>query len=146
MFPKNNMTRPIYETEQDLSREKFIGENLASFWNVNLHKLPRAYYVDWMVTKENKVKGFAELKCRSHNKGQFPSLILSMHKWIHGKQMAAEVDGSFIVVVQWKDGLFYHKQGWCKVDYALGGRKDRGDSQDMEPVVHIPVNYFKTIK
>ena len=98
-----------------------------------------------MITRNNKVLGFAELKCRNNNRKQYPSLILSLNKWIHGKQLAAEVSGGFLIIVQWKDGLFYFKESGLHVDYDFGGRKDRGDDQDMEPVVKIPVDYFKEI-
>jgi hypothetical protein len=139
------MSRPIYETEKDLTREKSIGKVLAKVWKAELHKLPRSYYVDWLITRNNQVKAFAELKCRSNNRRQYPSLILSLHKWIHGKQLAAEVSGEFLIIVQWKDGLFYFKESGLAVSYGFGGRKDRGDDQDMEPVVNIPVDYFKEI-
>jgi len=139
------MNRPIYETQKDLTREKSIGDVLARVWKAELHKLPRSYHVDWMITKNKQVKAFAELKCRNNASNQYPSLMLSLHKWMHGKQLAAEVSGDFLIIVQWQDGLFYFKESGFDVTYNFGGRKDREDDQDMEPVVHIPVNYFKQI-
>jgi hypothetical protein len=114
-------------------------------WEVDFHKLPRAYHVDWMLTKRGEAKAFAELKCRNNPRSQYPTLMLSMHKWMHGKAMAQEIGGKFLVIVKWSDGIFYHTQGWCDVTYGVGGRKDRGDSQDIEPVVHIPTDYFKRV-
>ena len=137
--------RPIYETPDDLANEEAIKELLILMWDVRFHKLPRAYHVDWMLTKKGEAKAFAELKCRKNPRRQYPTLMLSLHKWMHGKAMAEEIGGSFIVLVKWEDGIYWHKQGWCDVTYGVGGRKDRGDSQDIEPVVHIPTDYFKRI-
>ena len=137
--------RPIYETSQDLSREHDIGKILKEIWSVDLHKLPRAYYVDWMITKDKDVRGFAELKCRSNPRSKYDTFMLSLHKWMHGQQLAAEVSGKFMIVVQWEDGLFYHQQGWCEVTYGVGGRRDRQDEQDIEPVIYIPTYAFKRI-
>ena len=137
--------RPIYETDADLQREKEVQEALFLMWEVDFHKLPRAYHVDWMLTKRGEAKAFAELKCRNNPRSQYPTLMLSMHKWMHGKAMAQEIGGKFLVIVKWSDGIFYHTQGWCDVTYGVGGRKDRGDWQDIEPVVHIPVTDFKQL-
>ena len=137
--------RPIYETSADLQREKEVQETLYLMWEVEFHKLPRAYHIDWMLTKKNETKAFAELKCRNNSRHQYPTLMLSMHKWMHGKSMAQEINGQFLVIVKWTDGIFYHKQGWCDVTYGVGGRKDRGDSQDIEPVVYIPTDFFKRV-
>lgn len=137
--------RPMYETQDDLANENYIKDLLAIAWDAKLHKLPRSYYVDWMITKKGEAKGFAELKCRNNDRCKYPTLMLSMHKWMHGKELASEIGGSFIIIVRWNDGTFYHKQGSCDVTYGIGGRTDRGDNQDIEPVVYIPTDYFKRI-
>jgi hypothetical protein len=139
--------RPIYETDGDLEKEREIGRTLSRAWKATLHKLPRAYNVDWMlVNAQGQAKAFVELKSRSNPSTQYPTLMLSLHKWMHGKAMAKEIGGVFLVVVRWTDGLYYHRQGDCEVTYGIGGRTDRGDDQDVEPVVHIPTKEFKRIK
>ena len=140
-----NMKRPIYETDSDLAKEKEVQEALYLLWEVTFNKLPRAYHVDWMLTRKNEAKAFVELKCRNNNRHQYPTLMLSLHKWMHGKALAQEIGGKFLIIVKWNDGIFYHTQGWCDVTYGIGGRKDRGDNQDIEPVVYIPVDYFKRV-
>jgi hypothetical protein len=138
--------RPIYETESDLEKEREIGKSLSRAWKASLHKLPRAYNVDWMLVNEDgQAKAFVELKSRSNRSTQYPTLMLSLHKWMHGKAMAKEIGGVFLIVVKWTDGLYYHRQGDCEVTYGVGGRTDRGDAQDVEPVVHIPVDAFKMV-
>ncbi len=137
--------RPIYETQFDLARENEVKDTLKVMWGVEFNKLPIAYHVDWMVTRNGEAKAFAELKCRNNPRRQYPTLMLSLHKWMHGKDLAKEIGGKFIVIVKWTDGIFFHEQGTCDVQYGIGGRKDRRDSQDIEPVVYIPTDYFKRI-
>jgi len=71
--------------------------------------------------------------------------MLSLNKIIHGMELARATDKPFLVVVEWNDMV-----GWHKVEKVhsirMGGRVDRGDWQDIEPVVHIPVTDFKQLK
>lgn len=137
--------RPVYETSSDITNEEQVKAVLVSMWDVQFHKLPRFYFVDWILIQDGKAKAFAELKCRNNPRDKYPTLMLSLHKWMHGKAMAQEIDGAFLVIVRWEDGIYYHKQGWCEVSYGIGGRTDRSDKEDVEPVVFIPIDSFKRI-
>jgi hypothetical protein len=70
--------------------------------------------------------------------------MLSLAKIIHGMELARATEKPFLVVVEWNDVV-----GWHKVEKVhsirMGGRVDRGDWQDMEPVVDIPTSEFKKI-
>ena len=83
--------RPIYETQFDLARENEVKDTLKVMWGVEFNKLPIAYHVDWMVTRNGEAKAFAELKCRNNPRRQYPTLMLSLHKWMHGKDLAKEI-------------------------------------------------------
>ena len=138
--------RPTYETDADLANEVEIKEILSDQWKVAFHKMPRSYNIDWLlVDADGMAKAFVELKCRSNPSTQYPTLMLSLHKWMHGKELAREINGVFLVVVRWTDGLFYCIPQECEVTFGVGGRTDRGDDQDVEPVVHIPVSCFKQV-
>jgi hypothetical protein len=51
----------------------------------------------------------------------------------------------FVLIIKWDDGVFFYKAGSSEVTYGFGGRYDRDDSQDQEPMVFIPVDKFKRI-
>ena len=137
--------RPRYESSFDLSNEKEVSNQLSVNWNCSFHKLPISYYVDWMLIKNNKSVAFAELKTRKNLRQQYPTLLLSLAKWIHGNDLSKATSLPFLIIVKWTDGLFWIDSKNAKVNFGIGGRTDRNDSQDIEPVVFIDVNNFKKV-
>jgi hypothetical protein len=144
-YGDNNVNRPLYETQMDLGNEQDVAKYLEIKWDAKLRKLPISYSVDWMLMRDNPV-AFAELKCRKNESTKYPTLMLSLNKWVKGNQFADELGVPFLIICQWNDGLFFYIAKSSVITYGIGGRTDRGDSQDTEPVVYIPVESFKRIK
>lgn len=137
--------RPIYESPADLQNEKDVVEKLTQSWGIIFHKLPMSYHIDWLMVKDGNPRGFAELKCRRNDRQKYPTFMISLAKWMRGKELAHELSIPFIIIVRWNDGIFFHKAGTSPVTFGFGGRSDRGDSQDVEPVVYIGTEHFQKI-
>lgn len=140
------MNRPQYESNIDLTNEQRVAAKLSILWRAYFHKLPKSYHVDWMVCRNNQTVAFAELKCRQNTRFAYPTFMISLAKWMRGKELAREAKVPFIIIVNWTDGTFFLKVQDQPVTYGFGGRKDRNDSQDMEPVVFINTSYFINTK
>lgn len=138
--------RPIYESQADIKNEIDVANTLTSLWNCEFKKIKRSYHVDWMVLRNGNPVAFAELKCRFVTRNTYPTFMLSLEKWMRGKELSKEVGVPFVVVVRWEDGLFFHTAESCDVTYGFGGRTDRNDSEDVEPVVYIPTTNFKFVE
>ena len=136
--------RPIYETAEDVSREQSVADHLATKWGARVVKNPRFYSVDWCVLKEGKnLAAFLEVKCRTHAHGQFPTLMVSLHKIAEGLALSEIAGVPFLLGVSFAGDIW-----WCRVmrrhyPVSMGGRTDRGDTQDIEPVVEIPIEDFR---
>jgi hypothetical protein len=141
--------RPQYETESDRQVETEVAAMLHDQYQLVCHKLPISYRVDWIVyapgsvTNPNRLHGFIELKGRKIPRNQYPTLILSLAKYAAGCDLARITNTPFWVGARWTDGV-----GFCRADgfvpeVQMGGRTDRGDSADIEPVVHLPIEGFK---
>ena len=139
------MNRPMYESKKDLANEKEVAGFLSSKTGYVFHKLKIAYHVDWLVMDKEKPKYVAEIKRRLNHSSKYPTLMLSLQKWMKGKEMAAEMNIKFVLIIKWDDGVFFYKAKKDDVTYGFGGRYDRDDSQDQEPMVFIPVSKFKRI-
>ena len=138
--------RPIYESHEDRANESQVASRIALIKNCEFKKLPMSYYIDWVFLRAGKPVAIAEVKCRKNPSNQYPTLMLSLAKWMHGKQLANELSVPFLVVVRWEDGIFLHLVGEnSNVSHGFGGRTDRNDDSDVEPVVYIPVNQFKKV-
>lgn len=145
--------RPIYENAKDLRSEKNLISHVSDCWNVVSYKLPMSYKIDYAMYRmdtgtsasasENLV-GFAEIKCRKHKFGTFPTYIISLAKVMEARRLARETDTKSLLIVSWTDKIgfldfFSHHQ------IRHGGRADRNDWQDQEPVCHFDLKHFKGI-
>ena len=140
------MTRPTYETQQDVAHEEVVINLLCDKWKCTAHKAPRFYQTDWSLSKNGEVKAMAEIKFRNKS---YPTYILSLHKFTN--LLMGSISGvRHLLVVCWpEDGKRVVK--YVEITHGLyskvihGGRKDRGDSQDQEPMVEIPIERFRTV-
>ena len=137
------MSRPIYETEADRANERRVADILLDRWRCTAVKLPRRYEIDYALSRGNRVMAWAEVKCRTNPREQYPTYMVALGKVIAGLDLAQRTNLPFMLVVQWTDSL-----GWVtpKLDAIhIGGRHDRGDGDDEEPVAHIPITEFKLL-
>jgi hypothetical protein len=141
----NNM-RPIYETTTNLKLERNVGIRLQEIWDCTAVKLPIAYGVDYALVRYGDIHAWAEIKCRNNPSGQYDTFMLSLNKWMKGKELAREALNMFIVVVAYTDKIVYLKVDDSIVpEIGIKGRTDRGDWQDQEPCVFIKRELFKEL-
>ncbi len=137
--------RPVYETENDLRNERDVVESLSNLWCTKSHKMPRAYSLDYLLTRERKAVAFVEIKCRQVPSWQYDTLMISMAKILKGRAITRETELPSLLVVKWNDMVGYVYMSEIDMDIQVGGRTDRGDAQDIEPVCMIPIENFRRI-
>lgn len=146
------MARQLYETEDDLRNEQDIARIIQKKWGVELVKLPIKNKIDYLAKKEDIPKAFIEIKKRACRRHAYVTYMISLDKWVSGLAMEQHTSVPFILVVDWDDEIGYLKCSDVEVadnnvfSVNMGGRKDRGDAQDIEPVVHIHISQFKTLE
>lgn len=111
---------------------------------IELRKLPISYRLDFAMFRDGKLRGFAEVKTRNNRHDSYPTLIISLGKVMAARQLAEVSETRSVLLVQYLDGLY-----WCNFatpfEVAMGGRWDRGDDDDVEPVAHYPIEAFKIV-
>lgn len=139
--------RPTYETQHDRDNERSVIDLLCRKWGCAANKTPQFYCVDWSLARGQEVKSLVEIKFR---KASYPTYILSLHKYTEMLMSAFASQLPHLLVVCWpEDGKRVVR--YVKVSPEIparvihGGRKDRGDTQDMEPMVEIPIGKFKLV-
>jgi len=139
--------RPLYETEGDLSKEKAVVRIIESRWKVKAVKLNIKWNLDYLLLRDgNKAAAVCEIKCRTNQMKQYADYMISLDKLRAAWEFECLCDIPFFLVVQWTDNLgFWRMPGNYIAQAGVGGRKDRGDSQDIEPCAFIPVSDFKVI-
>lgn len=134
-------SRPIYETKEDLRNERRIMQMFRDL-GVQCEKLPRSYHLDFCVKGLpifNAELAWFEYKRRNINWGDYPDIFVSLNK----AMKARELPGSSYFIVETNDAMMITDFRIPFVDnISFGGRTDRGDWQDVEPVVNIPIKNF----
>jgi hypothetical protein len=133
--------RPLYETPESLENEQRVADLLEMYWTRKLVKLPIAYQVDFAVVKED-ITAWAEIKCRTT---EYPEMYLSLHKWMAGKELSRQTGLPFILVYGFKDKVCWKTVEKDNPKIVIGGRQDRQDWQDMEPMAVFKLDQFKTL-
>lgn len=138
--------RPIYETETDLRNERDVVEVFNRLWGTQAYKLPRAYSLDYLLTRGSDAVAFVEIKCRQVPSGKYDTLMISMAKILKGRAITRETDIPSLLVVKWTDKTGYVYMSEIDMNIQVGGRRDRDDAQDIEPVCMIPIKNFRGVE
>jgi hypothetical protein len=137
--------RQRHETEADLERERQAASKFSRRRKCVLHKLPIFYEIDYLIEFQGLIRGVLEVKCRDFHSYDYGTIFLSLHKYKALCEYGRLVGGTADLVVQLRDKMLtanllsYHPSS---MRIAFGGRTDREEPQDQEPVLHIPIDWF----
>lgn len=137
------MTRPTYETASNLAAEMAVLRRLEHQWKCVGQKLPIAYQLDYALTVEDKIVAWAEIKCRTT---KYSDMYLSLHKWMAGKNLYRDTGLPFILVYSFKHEIYWKPVHNDNPELEIGGRWDRGDWQDTEPMAVFKLDTFKVLR
>jgi hypothetical protein len=142
------MSRPTYETKDHLAAEQRAIEQVEYVWGVRCLKTPKYYKIDYTVAApDNKVVGWAEVRGKNFERFRFNTFFTSLEKAMTLVRFEALTSKPAVVIVAWKDGVYCYRftvNDTRTRDITWDGRttNSRGDDQDIEPVIHIPVRCF----
>jgi hypothetical protein len=134
----------MYETQSNRQSEAEFSAIISDAFKCNLHKLPIRYGLDFSVEKGGEVFGFIETKIRTNPVGQYPTYMISLGKFMSADAITRATGLKCKLAVKWSDawGHVYLKMT-PDISVSMGGRRDRGDQQDIEPVCLIPISSFE---
>lgn len=133
--------RPVYETPSDLKREESLRVELGRALGGELVKLPKQYGVDWaLIDANHNVTRWVELKTRNVAHNYYSTYFISLGKVQRAMQLQRDTGIGALLVVEFVDGVYTLPFDQCygpPMVIRMGGRWDRIDWQDIEPMVHI---------
>jgi len=139
------VSRTQYESEADRRAETSVIEKVVKAFDVDgYYKLPISYVLDFAVTKSNRVIGFVEVKARSCEMQTYPTFFVAVKKVL----AAGEFDRLGLktrLFVKWRDCIGYTLLREPD-EITYGGRFDRNDSADQEPLAHFDINRFSILE
>lgn len=138
------LTRPLYERGKDRENERAVAEWLARRRSDQLSavQMPKRYPVDYaLIDGYGTFHEWLEIKCRTNAMGAYPDYMVSLEKVRGMFDLARFTALPARLIVRWEDCLGSLTFP-VTYDIRMGGRKDRGDAQDMEPMAHFAVADF----
>jgi len=139
--------RKVYENATSLSNERSFAVDFKDKRKVNLSKLPRQYHLDYaMISGDQELEGFLELKNRTNSKKAYSTYMISLSKLLKAKEYKQTLGVNTILAVRWNDADGCINLSELR-DYQIkvGGRYDRGDWEDVEPVIHFDIALFEDL-
>jgi hypothetical protein len=142
--------RTYYETQKDLDGEKKMAQIMEGKWACQMFKLPIKYHLDYAITRNDQIIAFCEMRSRKYSLeklNEMGGFYISLEKWKSAKQLYDLTELPFIMALETPHALYYAMFKEFKPDgYTISGRKDRGDWQDIEPMVLLDTNRFTLLE
>ena len=138
----------VLESPEELAAEDKLRRHVELCWGIKTVKLAMEDRIDLMIISSNyTVAGFIELKCRTCRFGQYPNYMLSYNKYLFGSEWARQYDVSFLLVVEFTNGIYWTNLSELKNPIlGKGGSGEQMARGAAEQIIHIPWNRFKKIE
>lgn len=138
--------RTAYENANNLIEEIQIIRHFCEIKKQSYYKTRKFESVDFALLQNEKVSGWAEVKRRYNSSNKYSTLAISADKIAAGKIKSIATNRPYFLIIGWDDCLGYIEiKPEDEFEIKIGGRRDRGDDADTEPMIHIPINFFTII-
>ena len=141
--------RPQYVSDEDERLEMAVAFVLKRRFDLDsVVKNPRFFPMDLSLMRGSRVIGFAEVKSRYFPSTKYDEVFLSVARAINMANFAAVSGRPVILVWNFSDKMLglSIRDGWhAPWPIAMGGRTDRDDSEDIEPIFLVPVRELKEV-
>jgi hypothetical protein len=130
-----------FESAVDRNAEDATAIELEAAWRCELHRFGLLAPVDFYAERDGRMTGAVEIKCRTNSAGAYPTVFLSVRKWVALTLVGLGLGVPALFVVRFTDGI-----RWIPVSRVdttgprIAGRPPRpGARHDREPVIDVPV-------
>jgi len=137
--------RPVYETTDDRGREHAVAQRVAEAWRCEVREMPPKAPYDYCAVRDGLIAAICEIKVRNNTSTFYPSLMISVDKLARCDEHARVIGCPFLIIVQYTDALRWVRFSAGMYTAGIGGRTDRADRLDIEPVVFIPCESFRNV-
>src|SRR5262245_190462 len=94
-----------YVTDDDENNERLIACMVERAFGCDVCKYPRFSPIDWYAARDGRLVAVLELKARTHATTTYPTVFLSVRKWLALGLAELGLDVPAFYVVQFTDGV-----------------------------------------
>lgn len=136
-----------YDTTEANAKERALVERVVPKWGVIAEKNPEFHKLDYSLTrrKRGSIIGFIEAKCRDCHHETYDTFFISLAKYMAACEMTKFTGVPVFILVEWLDQTKYVKVPCKTTDIRMNGREDRGNPDDYEPMIYIPITEFRSV-
>jgi hypothetical protein len=143
------MTRPQYESKQDLLNEREAISVIEQKFNCIAEKIPKRMKLDFALSRGKQIVAFSEVKSVNYtieDFSRFGGYFISLEKWQSAKHLYETTGKPFVMCLNTPAGVYSAVfKDFTQQNFRMDGRKDRGDPDDYEPVVVLDTALFNPI-
>ena len=136
----------IFQSADDRAAENAVAVVLEHAWQCEVRHFGAMSPVDWYILRGGRMVGIVELKVRKIESIRYPTVFLSVAKWLCLTKWADGLGVPAGYVVAYTDCVrfIYLADVDAKVN-RMAGRKGRGAEHDIEPMLEIPVERMQFV-
>lgn len=138
------VNRPLYENDQNRADEQRIADVVGRMTRCTFNKMPMSYRLDYAAVRDMEIIGWAEIKKRNYEFRKYSDFIISLGKYTAALHLSEDTNLPSRFYIQFGKGIYKHIPVFPIVT-RWGGRADRNDPQDMEPMAVIDWDCFELI-
>ncbi len=146
---------PVFSTDADRAGETDVAAMLERAWHCTIAPFGPLAPIDFYATRDGRLVGVLELKTRSQASDRFPTVFLSVRKWLALTLAETGLGCPAIFVVRFADAIRWVsvrtvdasavELGGC----ALPRNRRRGaitGASDREPVILVPIATMRPLE
>ena len=131
--------RPVYESQRDRDEEAYIKGVVEEKWDCELSKMPMSYHLDFLAMRDGKVVAAIETKRRSVRRESYRSIMVSVSKLFAARRFKETMGVDTIFIIHYNDCIAWISLNEKPDAFGFGGRDDRNDPADQEPVAFFDI-------
>lgn len=132
------MRRPFYETREQREREDAVAAFVAGLRGCTQAPFPPGSGIDRvLISSDGSVRALLEIKTRNTPSSAFETYCCSLERVTFLWNVSERLRVPVVLAIDWTDALGLIDPAKAPVERVEeGGRTDRGDPRDIEPMVH----------
>lgn len=141
------MNRPHYESQKNRDDESEVIEIFAEAYDYDYQRQEDRRRANYFCYRGDTLCLIAEVKCRSTDKHEYPTVMIPLAKWNAGCRLSEKYGVPYALVISWADTIGALTNRMATYDrVGQGGRTDRGDPKDVERMVYFDVDKFRRLR
>jgi len=132
----------VFHSPEDEQNESAIAAELAAAWQCHIYAFGALCPVDWYAERHGRLVGLLELKTRSHIAAHFPTVFLSLRKWLALMMASLGTGVPALFIVRFADGTRWIRLADVEAHVLTirGTHRIAKTRSDREPLIEVPVD------